>query len=204
MWSHRDIPAGGDWHKQISDALEGADIVLLLISPEFIASDYCFEVEMKRALELDAAMQAIVLPILIRACDWTSMPFAKLGILPIDETPIGSRLSHERDEAWAGIAGRIRTRLGRHYPFPRENPMPTTNSKEVLLLRFLETRWHWDFSPARIQNWVGRQPGYEEFGHMSAEQIRATLEKLVRMGKVERLESSAGTTLYKAVHQREE
>lgn len=199
MWSNRDIPAGGEWQKQVSDALEDADVILLLVSPEFIASDYCFEVEMKRALELAATRQALVKPILIRACDWTAMPFANLGILPMDRTPIGSRLGHERDEAWADIANWIRTLLGRQVRRRAAASPSATNSKEELLLRFLETWSSWGFNSARIRNWGGRQSGYEEFARMTAEQIRTTLENLARMGKVNCFQSSAGTILYKAV-----
>ena len=200
LWSDREIRPGEGWQTKVSDALEGADLILLLISPDFIASDYCFEVELKRAMELADSGEAITIPILVRACDWSSMPFAKLQMMPTDHhplTPIASRAGVDRDEAWAHVATTIRALLGRHRPWGGEGaPGSALDAKEVLL-HFLNRWSRWGFNPQRIRNWGGRQPGFEHLAGLTLEQITAELEDLVRAGKVKSFESKSGARLYK-------
>jgi hypothetical protein len=83
-WHDRRIGAGNEFDHSISEHLKSADIVLLLISPYFIASDYCFEVEMKGALERHENKQATVIPVILHPCDWHDMPFGKLIASPTD------------------------------------------------------------------------------------------------------------------------
>ena len=196
MWSYRDIEVGKEERQQVSEALEDADVVLMLISADFIASEYCFDVEMARALELEESGGVVVLPILIRECDWESMPFARLYVWPSDTTPIAIMNEHERDREWADLARVLRIMLGRQMPFRvnEEVPMPVTKSSELMLLRFLEERWARRFNAARIRNWGGRQPGYAMFAFMTAEQIRGGLETLAREGLVKQFESATGST----------
>ncbi len=87
-WHDRRIGAGNEFDRSISENLESADIVLLLISPYFIASDYCYEVEMKRALEKHNKSESIVIPVILHPCDWHDMPFGKLLACPKDGKPI--------------------------------------------------------------------------------------------------------------------
>lgn len=84
MWHDRRIGAGNEFDSSISDNLESADIILLLVSPYFIASDYCFEVEMERALEKHKKSEAIVIPVILHPCDWHDMPFGKILGTPTD------------------------------------------------------------------------------------------------------------------------
>jgi hypothetical protein len=87
-WHDRRIDAGDNLAGSISEHLERADIVLLLISPYFLHSDYCFDVEMRRALERHAAGDARVIPVILDPCDWHSAPFGKLLAVPKDGRPI--------------------------------------------------------------------------------------------------------------------
>ncbi|MGG0459947.1 toll/interleukin-1 receptor domain-containing protein [Priestia aryabhattai] len=87
-WSDRDINAGDEWKTSISDKLESAKVVLLLISADFLASDYCYDIEMKRALERHDSGEAKVIPIILRSCDWSGAPFSKLQALPTEAKPI--------------------------------------------------------------------------------------------------------------------
>jgi hypothetical protein len=87
-WHDRDISAGTEWARQISTQLETADIILLLISPDFIASDYCWDIELKRAMERHEAGEARVIPIILRQTDWAGAPFGKLQALPKDAKPV--------------------------------------------------------------------------------------------------------------------
>jgi hypothetical protein len=84
-WYDRDILAGSDLNAEIERELEAADLFLLLVSPDFIASDYCVEREMKRALERHAAGAARVVPIIVEECDWKAMSeLRQLKAVPTD------------------------------------------------------------------------------------------------------------------------
>src|SRR5690606_13037417 len=88
-WYDRDILAGEVLDREIDSELEDADLFLLLISPDFIASNYCVEREMQRAMERHDAEEARVIPIIAEPCDWASMePLRRLKALPKDGVPI--------------------------------------------------------------------------------------------------------------------
>jgi internalin A len=106
VWTDRKIAAGEEWKGKIDWALESAEIILLLVSADFIASDYCYDVEMDRALQRHQAKQARVVPIILRAVDWHTAPFGKLQALPKDAEPI--TLWGDRDSAWSDVAIGIR------------------------------------------------------------------------------------------------
>ena len=82
-WHDRQIGTGV-WKETIDRNLEEADIILLLISSDFLASDYCFDIEMKRALDRHAAGEALVIPVILRPVDWQATDFGKLQALPRD------------------------------------------------------------------------------------------------------------------------
>lgn len=106
VWDDRAINAGNEWHKEIMDALEDSEIILLLISNDFIASDFCFDIELKRAIERHDAKTARVIPIILRNCVWTGFEFSKLQALPKNATPIVEYKN--RDEAYTFVAEQIR------------------------------------------------------------------------------------------------
>jgi tetratricopeptide (TPR) repeat protein len=87
-WHDREITAGSEWEGRIDQHLNAADIIVLLISPDFVASEYCYGIEMKRALERHAAGKARVVPVILRPSDWLTSPFAKLNALPKDALPV--------------------------------------------------------------------------------------------------------------------
>ncbi len=105
-WHDRMIMPSSEWAAEIDQHLLEADIVLLLVSPDFVASDYCFEKEMTAALERQQAGAAHVIPILIRPTDFHRMPFAKLQALPRDAKPVSTW--PDMDEALLDIARGIR------------------------------------------------------------------------------------------------
>lgn len=108
-WHKRQIIAGTDWAKAFDEHFNMASVILLLISADFLASDYCYGVEMQRAMERHDANEARVIPILLRPCDRQSAPFGKLQSLPSDGRPVSNRLNS--DEAFANIAQGIRVAL---------------------------------------------------------------------------------------------
>lgn len=105
-WSDRMITPGDEWKQEIDTELETADIVLLLVSSDFLASDYCYDVEMNRAMVRHGAGDVRVIPIIVRPVDWTTAPFAKLQALPRNAIPI-SQWPNE-DAAFDDIAKGIR------------------------------------------------------------------------------------------------
>ncbi|MBW4658134.1 MAG: leucine-rich repeat domain-containing protein [Drouetiella hepatica Uher 2000/2452] len=101
-WHDRRIPAGTDWQDELDRNLEQADIILLLVSPDFLASDYCYKIEMTRALERYEAGEAIVIPILIRSgVDWNAVSFNHIQALPTDLKPVPKW--SDPDDAWLNI-----------------------------------------------------------------------------------------------------
>src|SRR5438046_426041 len=81
-WHNRQITLGFDSSKEINQRLNTASLILLLISSDFLASDYCYGVEMQYALERQHAGIAHVIPILLRPVDWQGTPFYHLQYLP--------------------------------------------------------------------------------------------------------------------------
>ncbi|HEY1348601.1 MAG TPA: TIR domain-containing protein [Ktedonobacteraceae bacterium] len=100
-WHDRQILPGGEWAHDIDEHLEAASIILLLISPAFLASKYCFDTEMQRALERHQTGKAQVIPILLRPVQWQDAPFAHLQVLPTDAKPITKW--RDRNEAFSDI-----------------------------------------------------------------------------------------------------
>jgi hypothetical protein len=86
-WNDRDIEAGAEWEREIDRHLSSADIILLLISASFIASKYCWSVEVKKALERHDRGEARVIPVILKPCRWQSTPFARLQATPKDAKP---------------------------------------------------------------------------------------------------------------------
>jgi DNA-binding MarR family transcriptional regulator len=105
-WYDRMIVAGDERKVEIDKRLEEARVILLLISSSFMSSDYCYDIEMKRSIERHDQGEARVIPVLIRACDWESAPFARLTVLPTNRKAVTSWPNQE--EAWTDIALGIR------------------------------------------------------------------------------------------------
>src|SRR6267142_1000599 len=107
-WHDRKIIAGTEWAREIDVHLNTAQIILLLISADFLASTYCYDIEVKRAMERHYAEEARVIPIILRHCDWQHAPFGKLQALPTDGKPVDSRNWYSKDEAFHNITQGIR------------------------------------------------------------------------------------------------
>lgn len=105
-WHDRQIVSGQEWEEEISANLETADIILLLVSANFIASDYSYGVEMQRAIERHAAGDAKVVPVILRDVDWQSAPFGKFQALPKNGKPVMKWT--DRDTAWKDVSQGIR------------------------------------------------------------------------------------------------
>ncbi|MEH2169321.1 MAG: toll/interleukin-1 receptor domain-containing protein [Nostoc sp.] len=105
-WHDRKIGAGKEWHNEIDTHLDSSQIILLLISANFIASDYCWDVEVKRAMERHEAKEARVIPIILDSVDWKSAPFGRLQALPKSGKPVKKWGNH--NDAFLSVAEGIR------------------------------------------------------------------------------------------------
>ena len=104
-WSDRCITAGDDWKGQIHDAMERANLILFLVSADFIASDYCWDVEMKRALARAEDGAAVIVPIIVRTCLWKEAPFARFQALPENGKAVTAGTARSaKDRAWTNVA----------------------------------------------------------------------------------------------------
>ena len=106
-WHDRRITGGTEWAGAIDDNLRTAQIILLLISPAFLASDYCYDVELRHAMARHEAGEARVIPVIVRPVDWHSAPFGMLQALPQDGRPVTRW--RPQDEAFLDIARGIRS-----------------------------------------------------------------------------------------------
>jgi tetratricopeptide (TPR) repeat protein len=106
LWHDRLIVPGTDWTKSIDIHLETASVILLLVSADFLASDYCYGIEMTRALERHQRGEAQVIPILIRQVDWKHAPFAYLRVLPTNAKPLA--LWRNKDAGLADVSENLR------------------------------------------------------------------------------------------------
>lgn len=89
-WHDRQIPPGSEWKKEIDQRLRNARIILLFMSPHFIESKYCYEIEGQEALSRHLSGEAVVIPVILRPCAWDASPFGELQALPKDAKAIST------------------------------------------------------------------------------------------------------------------
>jgi len=132
-WHDRRIVAGEEFDKAIASHVEIDDIILLLVSSDFLASDYCYDREMLRAMERHGQGAATVIPVILRPCDWMSTPFGKLQAVPTNGRPV--TLWPDRDEAFLEVARAIRAVTTRQNERAPPAPlMATATSSEPMAL----------------------------------------------------------------------
>lgn len=108
VWYDRDISAGTEWEREIDKHLNTAQIILLLVSPDFMDSDYCYSVEMKRAIERHNQGDACVIPVILRPVYWQGSPFGKLQSLSTNTLPVTDPVWHNMDRAFFNVSEGIR------------------------------------------------------------------------------------------------
>lgn len=102
VWHDRMIIAGADWGGTIDEHLNSADIIVFLVSADFVASAYVWDCELARALERHDRDEAVIVPIIVAPVYWKGAPFGRLKMLPPDARPIS--LWRNRDHAWSQTA----------------------------------------------------------------------------------------------------
>jgi TIR domain len=128
-WHDRNINAGATWAGEIDEHLADADIILLLISPDFLSSDYCYSVEMMKAMERHSAGEARVVPVILRPTDVKGTPFEHLQFLPKNSQPV-SRW-RDRDEALLNLVTEIRKMVD-ELNTPASDAQPPFDSRPVV------------------------------------------------------------------------
>ena len=113
-WHDRRIVPGASLDGSIMAAVETAEVFLFLLSADFLASRYCYEVEMGRALARHEAGEVTILPIVLHACEWQHSPLGKLLAVPRDGKPI-AQFSYV-EEAYLEVAKAIRTAIAARQP----------------------------------------------------------------------------------------
>jgi hypothetical protein len=114
-WWDREIQPGMDWKREIDKHLKTSQIILLLVSHHFMASDYCYGVEMRQALERQKIGEARVIPIILSPVEWHETPIGELQALPTDGKAITTW--HNRNEAFVDIVRGIRV-VANEFLFP--------------------------------------------------------------------------------------
>lgn len=100
-WNDLDILPGEEWDAKIKHELQTADIIVLFLSPDFLNTDYIWDVEITAAMARHEQGTAVVIPVAVRPCDWSGLPFSKLNALPSKAKPVTSYTN--RDEAWLEV-----------------------------------------------------------------------------------------------------
>ena len=145
-WHERAIAPGSDKTSEIDEHLNSADIILLLVSASFLASDYCYDQELQRALQRQQRGEARVIPIILRPCDWSSAPFGTLKALPRNGRAITTWTN--LDDAFTQVAQYLRLLLDQrsrtsHLSMPpiilknKQNSLLTRTIVSLLLITFI-------------------------------------------------------------------
>jgi hypothetical protein len=105
IWEDRQIIGGQQWNEEIFQALKNAHLILMLVSDYFIASDFCFNDELKTAMQMADERKALVIPIIISPCNFSDLDFARLQALPKDAKPVNTW--ENADLAWQNVTEQI-------------------------------------------------------------------------------------------------
>jgi len=162
-WHDCQLEPGVEWEPVITEKLNTADFILLLVSIDFIASRYCYCVELKQVIRRHEEGTARVIPIILRHCDWNhaDVPFSRLNVLPDHARPVVSW--PDRDEAFMVVARKIREMVDKVAfappPPPPPPPPPLTeikylaecNSAKLLFIKNVKDPNGWAYSIDRME-----------------------------------------------------
>jgi AAA-like domain/TIR domain len=133
VWDDRRFKAGDQFNEVILKQLKVADIILLLISHDFLASDYCYEQEMPIALRRQTQGEAIVVPIILRDCVWQDLPFSNLYAIPSDGKTDGKPIADfpNPDQAYRQIGEAVKKAIRELKPASQiAEPLPISTWEE--------------------------------------------------------------------------
>ena len=104
IWYDQKVSPGIEWESEIDKHLKTAHIILLLISPAFLNSEYCYSIEMERALERHQRGEVRVIPVILRPTLWQETPLGKLQVLPTSAIPVTDPSWYDLDRAYLDVA----------------------------------------------------------------------------------------------------
>jgi hypothetical protein len=168
-WHDRKIEPGANWAIEISAKLQSAHLILLLVSADFLNSDYCFGVEVERALTRLKHGEVKVVPILLRPCLWEQSPFSELQIIPREARAIKSSLWASEDEAFTNVANEIAKLVDVSPPSP---VVPAEQSREA-------QRFESSLDLVR-----GQVRSYARLYERTRQRMRASTERTQRMEQI--------------------
>lgn len=135
VWHDRKITVGDDWKNAIDENLEQSDIIVFLISPSFLASDYCYDVEVRRAIELNNSGKSRIISIILRPCDWNDCEFSRFQATPKDAKPITTW--DNKDSAWLDVISQIKAAI-KQLQLPSNPPIVKEDSKAEINSAFMD------------------------------------------------------------------
>lgn len=145
-WHDCKMGAGRELDGEIDAQLDSAAVILLLVSADFLASDYCYDIEAKRAMEWHESGEAVVIPVILRSVDWKDAPFSKLKALPKDAKPVTSWIN--QDEAFTDVARGIRRAI---------EELNYRDSRPSEQLKISRLPAFWNIPHIRNKNFTGRE-----------------------------------------------
>lgn len=132
-WFDQKIGAGGEIDSEISENLEKCDLFIALISVDFLSSNYCYDRELKRALERHDQGTMRVLPIIVQPCEWKASPLARLKVLPKDGKAVADWTNE--NTAWLDVVGQIR-RIAEELSNGRSEPQIAISAKPIATAKY--------------------------------------------------------------------
>ena len=181
-WFDRQILGGGEIDREITSKLAESDIFLALVSPDFLASNYCYEEEMTKALERHADGTLRVVPLIVEPCDWKSTPLGKLKALPKDGKPISTWTNE--NVAYLDVVTELRRIASEQQPTRQnepENKAATSSKREARRYRIKKEFDSIDRDDFRQKAFLAIQEFFRESVNELNEvsdQIRSRFEKI--------------------------
>jgi hypothetical protein len=174
-WHDRQIPAGTEWKSVIDHRLQHCHMILLFVSPDFLESRYCWDVEVKVALERHERGDARVIPIILRPCPWEVAPFAKLQALPRDGRPLSQWA--DRDQACLDIARGLMAVVDELRGETGAGPPPPLRPSEIAPKRRERRLFEGDkiprlLAPFKPPTGINIPPGYQRRLNYIAAEVR--------------------------------
>jgi hypothetical protein len=111
------------------DQLDTAQIILLLVSADFMPSEFCYSIEMTQAVTKHDTNRARVIPVILRPTDWQGAPFAKLEVLPADGKPVTEWRTH--DAGWQNVVNGIRRAIQDLQVNTLTNPSSASREQQI-------------------------------------------------------------------------
>lgn len=135
-WTDEEIPAGGNLDTHISESLNTSQLFICLVSPDYIASNYCYEKEFGTAHKMEIEGKITIVPIIVEPCDWKSTPFGKIKALPKDGKPVAEWTSP--NSAFTDVAQELRKLLTAKSIY--QNDVPVQEKKVTASARSYKTK----------------------------------------------------------------